>query len=255
MTINGHKDFIRTLRKNPEKFTVIHYSCQNLNDENEGLSPRITSIGVCHYQTDQTVSFSAHSVAEELGIPRGEVRERFDEVERRLLSNFYALVRDRREGYWVHWNMRNLVYGFEHLSHRYAVLTGENAPTIPAEKRINLNEMLIDRYGPDYAAHTRMKSLMELNGGIPRHFLTGPEEVEAFENNEFLNLHNSTLSKVGYFRWVIKEFLKGSLKTASRGLGIQLDRLFESRHAKALALLGTLVGLGAVALELLTLLF
>jgi len=255
MAINNFRGFIRELKNYPEKFVIVHYSCQNLNDTNEGLSPRITSIVVCYYQTDQTVSFSAHSIAEELRISRNEVRNRFDEIEKKLLIDFYALVRDRREGYWIHWQMRNLVYGFEHLSHRYSVLTGDSAPTVPAERRINLSDMLIERYGADYAPHTRMKSLMELNEGIPRHFLTGPEEVKAFENNEFLSLHNSTLAKVGFFRWVIKQVLAGRLKTASRGIGVALDRLFESRQAKALGLLGSVIGLLVVLIEVAKFLF
>ena len=61
---------------------------------------------------------------EELHIPRRSVRDRFDDVERKLLQDFYAFVRDRRDKYWIHWNMRNLTFGFEHLERRYRVLGG-----------------------------------------------------------------------------------------------------------------------------------
>lgn len=241
MSINDSSDFMRQLKSHPENFYVIHYSCQSLYDDNEGISPRITSIAVTHFATEQTVSFSTHAIAEELGIPREAVRDRFDEVEVALLRSFYAFTRDRRDKYWVHWNMRNLTYGFEHLEHRYRVLGGVDAPVIPVERRLNLNDLLSDRFGSDYAPHPKLKSLMELNGGTHRHFLTGEEEVQAFQNNEFIRMHNSTLAKVGFLNLVIRRLLRGKLATSSRGLGVRLDRLFESRLAKAVGLAGTMV--------------
>jgi hypothetical protein len=42
------KDEIKFLTKNINSLLVVHYSCQNLNDNNEGFSPRITSIAVLH---------------------------------------------------------------------------------------------------------------------------------------------------------------------------------------------------------------
>lgn len=248
MGINNSRDFLSEIKKNPENFYIIHYSCQSLYDEfDQELSPRITSIAITHYATEQTVSFSSHAVAEELQIPRADVRNRFDDVERKLLADFYAFVRDRRDKFWVHWNMRNLSYGFEHLERRYRVLGGGDAPVIPVERRLNLNDLLNERYGSDYASHPKLKSLMELNGGIHRHFLTGEEEVQAFQNNEFIRMHNSTLAKVGFFHSVMRKLVKGKLRTASRGLGVTLDRLFESRTSKSIALLAAIVGTGVGA--------
>ncbi|MBV9655047.1 MAG: hypothetical protein JOZ42_10845 [Acetobacteraceae bacterium] len=244
MSMNVSSSFIKMAKRRPENFYIIHYSCQSLYDDNEGLSPRITSIAIVHLATEQTISFSTHSVAEELCIPREAVLDRFDEVERKLLQDFYGFTRDRRDKYWVHWNMRNLSFGFEHLEHRYRVLGGNNAPVIPIESRLNLNDLLSDRYGRGYASHPKMKALMELNGGVHRHFLTGEEEVHAFRNHEFLRMHNSTLAKVGFFLHVVRSLLKGRLKTASRGWGVALDKLFEGRTAKTVGLVGTIVGIG-----------
>lgn len=235
---------MKAIKKSPENFYVIHCSCQSLYDDNEALSPRITSIAATHFATEQTVSFSTHSIAEELHIPRESVLERFDEVEHKLLKDFYLFIRDRRDKYWIHWNMRNLTFGFEHLEHRYRVLGGVDAPVIPVERRLNLNELLSDWYGSGYAPHPKMKSLMELNGGIHRHFLTGDEEVRAFQNNEFIRMHNSTLAKVGFFYNTIRSLVRGTLRTASRGIGVTLDKIFESRLAKAVGLIGTVITIG-----------
>ncbi|MEH6691125.1 MAG: hypothetical protein V7774_08075 [Pseudorhizobium pelagicum] len=244
MSINNSKEFIKQLKAHPENFYIIHYSCQNLNDDNEALSPRITSIAITHYSTEQTLSFSTHSIAAELHISREDVRDRFDDVERELLRGFYSFVRDRRDKYWVHWNMRNLTYGFEHLEHRYRALGGQDATIIPVERRLNLNELIADRFGNGYANHPKMPSLMNMNGGIHRHVLTGNEEVQAFQNNEFIRMHSSTLSKVGFFHSVMRKMVSGKLRTASKGYGIALDRIFESRSAKTIGLFGTMIGVG-----------
>ncbi len=57
MGINNSRDFIKEIKLHPENFYIIHYSCQSLYDDNEALSPRITSIAITHYSTEQTVSF------------------------------------------------------------------------------------------------------------------------------------------------------------------------------------------------------
>lgn len=102
MSITDSRQFIKTVRSNPENFFVIHYSCQNLNDDNETLSPRITSIAINHYAMAQYISFSTHSIAEEMRIPRERVLDRLDEIEFELLKQFYEFIRDRRDKYWVH---------------------------------------------------------------------------------------------------------------------------------------------------------
>ncbi|MDQ0315708.1 hypothetical protein [Amorphus orientalis] len=246
MPINNSSEFISQIRRNPENFYIIHYSCQSLYDDNDGLPPRITSIAISHFATEQAVSFSTHSIAEELHISRENVRDEFDNIEKKLLIDFYEFVRNRRDKYWVHWNMRNLTYGFEHLEHRYRVLGSDNAPVIPVERRINLNDLLSDRYGSEYAPHPKLTSLMDLNGGIHRHALTGKEEVEVFEKNEFIKMHNSTLAKVGFFHLVIKKLIHGKLRTAARSFGVKLDRLFESRLAKMVGLIATTLTIIAV---------
>lgn len=250
MSIFSDRDFITEIRRKPENFFMIHYSCQSLYDDNEALSPRITSIGISHFATEQTVSFSTHSIAEELHIAREEVRNRFDEIERKLLSDFYTFIRDRRNNYWIHWNMRNLTYGFEHLEHRYRVLGGMDAPVIPVERRLNLNDLLARRYGTGYAAHPKLKNLMELNGGPHRHFLAGAEEVQAFQNNEFIRMHNSTLCKVGFLHSVVRKLLKGTLRTASRGVGVTLDRIFEHRWMKAIGSVATVLTIGVASWQI-----
>lgn len=239
-------DFFPVIRKHPERFYLIHYSSERLFDEaTGGLSPRITSIVVMHYQTQQIESYALHAVAETLGIPRDQVQSRFDEIERELLSRFYAFVRDRRQASWVHWNMRSLVFGFEHLEHRYRLLTKSEPPSIPVEVRVNLNDALKQRYGPDYAPDPRMKSLMLLQGDLSKQFMEGAEESEAFKAGDYIRMNASTISKVQFFKHVIEQTLRGKLRTAGRSLFNKIDRLLESRSARVMALTAAALALGA----------
>lgn len=243
--------FFDEVEKHPDRFYIIHYSSQSLFDAEAGAySPRITSVVVRHYQSGQTVSFATHTSAESLGIDPADIEARYDEVERDLLTKFYDFARDRRERYWVHWNMRNVVFGFEHLEHRYRTLTGLEPPSIPVEVRINLNDALKRRYGEDYVGDPRMATLMELNGDRVQGFLTGAEEAEAFKNKDFIRMNTSTIAKVGFFSYVISASIKGKLKTAGKGFANWVDRTLASRRARIIALVGAALGLAATVVQL-----
>lgn len=242
------RKFFSAIKRHPERFYIIHYSSQSLYDEGvDGLSPRITSVVVMHLSTRQTVSFAIHAVADDLGIPRDEVGGRYDEIERALLERFYDFIRDRREKYWVHWNMKNIVFGFEHLEHRFRTLTRAEPPHIPIEVRVNLNDILKERYGSDFARNPRMLNLMLLNGERDKRFLEGAQEAEAFKKREFIRMNSSTISKVEFFRHVIILTQKGQLRTDETGILILVDRLLESRWSRVFALLTSLIGFAVTA--------
>jgi hypothetical protein len=251
----GTSAFFKEVKSNPERFYLIHYSSESLYDEGlarQGLSPRITSIVVMHLSTRQIITFATHTIAEELGIRKEDVEKRSDHIEGVILEQFYAFARGRREKYWVHWNMRDSVFGFEHLEHRYRVLTRKEPPQIPVEVRVNLNDLLRERYGDDFAPGPRMLNLMLQNGQRDARFLVGAEEAEAFKTKDFIRMHSSTISKVEFFRHAIVLAGRGKLRTAGRSLPVRVDRLLESRSARLAAfgvmvasLLGNVVGVVA----------
>jgi hypothetical protein len=115
--------------------------------------------------------------------------------------------------------------------------------------------MLSERFGGDYAPHQKMINLMEMNGGRHRFFLTGPEEVEAFKNMEFIRMHQSCLVKTEFFQKVIRYTIKGKLKTKGRGFLHVADRIFESRGARAIGLVSSSGGIAAGIYNLLAKLF
>lgn len=238
------KEEIKFLTKSINSLLVIHYSCQNLNDNNEGYSPRITSIAVLHVGSSTMHSFSIHLIAEIKKISRDDIDGHYDELEAVMLEDFYKFVKEHQDHYWLHWNMTNINFGFETIEHRYRVLTERVPPKVEDSKKYNLSSLVSQMYGNDYVDHPKMPNLMELNGGKSRDFLTGAEEVEAFVRKEYIKLHKSTMSKVYFFKSVFHKLQSRKLNTARSNWPAKLNRALESLPAKVLALVAVLYSIG-----------
>lgn len=228
------------IRRFRTKCFVIHYSSQSLYDDREGHSPRIANIVIRHLEREQTISFAAHLIAERIGVPKDKVEERYDEIEEHLLTSFYEFVRNEKGSIWLHWNMKNMVFGFDLLAHRYYVLTGGNAPNIDLDDRINIASMLQGLFGSDYVKDPKIPNLMKANGGIWRDFISGADEVEAFREGEFSKLHASTLAKVTFFGWVVDRVLDRKLKFDKVPILIKLDRHLDHPLAEVIGLVASI---------------
>lgn len=234
---------VKALAKHENSLLVIHYSCQNLNDNNEGYSPRITSVAVFHVASHTMHSFSIHLIAEVQKIPRDQIQSHYDTLEAVMLEDFYKFVQEHQDHSWLHWNMTNINFGFEAIEHRYRVLTGRIPPQIADSKRFNLSALVSEIYGTEYVAHPKMPNLMDLNGGKSRDFLTGAEEVQAFERQEYLKLHKSTMCKVYFFNSVFHKLVARKLKTAKSNWRERLNSALESTPAKVLGFVTVLFAL------------
>lgn len=228
------KETVEFLKKSLPAVFIIHYSCQNLNDANEGYSPRVTSIAVLHIDSDTMHSFSIHLIAEIEGIARENISDHYDELEAKMLGKFFDFVGAHQDAYWLHWNMTNINYGFEAIEHRYRVLTKEEPPHIEDSRRYNLSSLIQAIYGKDCVDHPKMPNLMELNGGKNRNFLTGQEEVQAFENKEYIKLHKSTMAKAYWFKSMFFRLAKGKVKTKRSNWRVKITRATEHWSAKLL---------------------
>ena len=232
---------------------VIHYSCESFYDRPNGASPRITSLAVRKLDSGQTISFSIHQVAETEGIEFSQIDEHYDELERKMLGLFYEHVAGHKGMRYLHWNMRDVNYGFAAIEHRYRVLGG--SPIIlEDERKVDLARLLIDIYGVAYTEHPRLQTLLAKNDIKPRDFLSGPQEAEAFETRNFVGLHQSTLRKVDILANIAERAQNRQLKTntgwwemhGGRVRGV-LDWLAENKIvALVIALLGLLVGVYAL---------
>ncbi len=109
----------------PEYTIVIHYSCESFYDRADGSSPRITSIAVYNIGSGQTNSFSIHQKAEIKKYSRNDIEKHYEELEKLMLDDFYDFVKLHEKYNWLHWNMRDINYGFQAIAHRYKVLGGD----------------------------------------------------------------------------------------------------------------------------------
>lgn len=220
-TLNRAKKRRKALEKiisivdNSTHSLVIHYSCESFYDIPNGRTPRITSIAIRYLATGQTKSFSIHKVAELNGIPFDQIENKYNELEKEMLNDYYTFVRNQRSFIWIHWNMRDINYGFEALDHRYSVLGG--APeAISDDNKVDLSRYLVDIYGLRYIGHPRFQKIIEHNNITSRDMLAGAEEANAFTNKEYVKLHQSTLRKVDCIQTILERTAVGNLKTNSK---------------------------------------
>lgn len=248
---------LEKLKGQEQHVLVIHYSCESFYDRKDGSSPRITSIAVRNWGSAQTKSFSIHQVAEVRGIAPTSITASYDDCERQMLDEFLAYV-DKHENFtWVHWNMRDVNYGFEAIAHRRRVLGNAGkrdkqprAFSLPEANRLDLAKVLSDVHGPGYIANPKLAALIKKNKLTDRDFLGGAEEAKAFVAGEYVKLHQSTLRKVEIIATLLDRSIDGSLKTdvslsTSLGGPWSLVLYFIKEHwlASVLGFLATVVGI------------
>lgn len=256
--MNNYKNnSLKELKNNLETTLIIHYSSQSLNDGNEGYSPRITSIVVHNLESRISHSFSIHLEAEIKKVAKEDIEQKYDMLEKSMLDSFYSFIKDHPNHCWVHWNMRNIHYGFEMLEHRYKVLGASDAEIVRIRdrKRFNLSDIILDVYGDDSISHPRMAKLMDLNGGEPKGFLSGENEAKAFENKEYVKLHESTLCKVGWFRKMLLLLIDRKIKTEKSNWQIKAHEFCDSVFIKILGVISAILGIPAAFISALVYFF
>lgn len=215
--IKKRKDALQQLNElvqRDEYLLIIHYSCESFYNITDGRSPRITSIAVRYYRTGQTISFSIHKVAEKEG-KLDSIEDYYNELEKKMLDDFYEFVSRHSNYNWIHWNMRDINYGFEAINHRYSVIGGSPIP-INDNNKYDLARKIVDIFGDYIKGHPRLEKLIEKNNITKRDFLGGAEEAAAFENKEFVKLHQSTLRKVDILHLIVERIIEKNLETDSK---------------------------------------
>ena len=194
---------------------IIHYSCESFYDRDDGKTPRVTSIAVRNLNSGQTESFSIHKIAEQKGMAFREIHDCYDDLEKEMLEEYFQFVSKNQSKTWIHWNMRDINYGFFALEHRLKVLKG-NPSVLPEDKKFDLARAMVALFGVGYIGHPRLANIVRKNKITHRDMLTGEEEAVAFDNKEFVKLHQSTLRKVDVLANLFERTANGTLKTNSK---------------------------------------
>jgi len=200
------------------KSLVIHYSCESFITSH-GKTPRVTSICVRYLGTAQTKSFSIHLQAQFDGKDFNNLTDSdYDLLEKKMLDSFYDFVKRHKNFKWIHWNMRDSNYGFEAISNRYRILKGKHFE-IDEDRRYDLPRILSNIYTHGYEKNQpdgRLLNLALRNGITTNDALKGSAEATAFDEKQYLKLHQSTLRKVDIIDSVIDRAAKGELKVHSK---------------------------------------
>ena len=242
---------VAELDQKSETCVVIHYSCESFYDKTDGKTPRVTSIAVRNLASGQTESFSIHKVAEQKKIDFSNIESNYDSLEKDMLEEFYAHVAKTKHCTWIHWNMRDINYGFPAIEHRFKVLGGTSID-IPEERKFDLARALVDIFGVQCINHPRLENLIKLNKMTARDFLAGKDEADAFTNKEFVKLHQSTLRKADIMANIFERVSDGSIKTNAKWkdiYGLSPDSIvsYARQHwiVSALGVLSTVLGVVA----------
>jgi len=203
------------IMEHPEDALLIHYSCESFYDRPDGKTPRVTSIAVRNLGSGQTESFSIHKIAEQKRLPLESIHDHYDELEKEMLDEFFQFVLENQGKTWIHWNMRDINYGFSAIEHRFKALGGSPF-ALHEDKKFDLARALIALFGVKYVGHPRLERLVEKNKITDRDFLSGENEAKAFDEKEYVKLHQSTLRKVDILANIFGRAADGSLKTNSK---------------------------------------
>lgn len=209
------KNIINRLYDDDSYALIIHYSCEDFYKIKDGKTPRITSIAIQYLKSGQIKSFSIHKVAELMLIPFVEITNNYDLLEKQMLTDFLCFLESHKDYQWIHWNMRDINYGFEAISHRAEILKIKKFDLLDSNK-YDLARLLIDKYGDRYSDNPRLPNLLKMNRLEPKNWLNGEEEALAFDNQEYVKLHQSTLTKVNAFSKILKLAAQDKLKTKSK---------------------------------------
>ncbi len=171
-----------------------------------------------------------------------------------MLEEFYDYAKSHQNHTWLHWNMRNINYGFAALEHRYKVLGGEPVE-IHELHRCDLSLLLKQLYGDNYIDHRRLENLVDKNSLTHPNFLKGPDEAEAFVNSEYVKLHQSTLCKVDTISCLADRTISSTLRTDAKRTGIYgnyfmfvIEKIKESWFFALIGLIGAITSIIALFL-------
>lgn len=207
-------DQLNVILKDKNKSLIIHYSCESFVTSH-GRTPRVTSICIRYLGTAQTKSFSIHLQAQFECKDFNNLNDAdYDELEKKMLDEFYDFAKKHKDFKWVHWNMRDSNYGFDAIANRYRILGGE-VFEIDEDRKYDFPRILGKIYTYGYEKNKpdgRLLNLAARNNISTIDALKGVDESTAFDNKEYLKLHKSTLRKVDLIDSLIDRTYKDELK-------------------------------------------
>ena len=210
---------LKKLTEDPSKVLFIHYSQSNTFDDDDdygNISPIITSIVVKSLNGQIDQQFAIHFEADKADIPIDEIQYSYRDLELRILKAFNDFVKRHRECNWIHWDMKNIHFGFEAIKHRHEKIFGDlkNYNEIPINNKKNLRDIIEGMYGESFVnGPDTLKTLLTCNSGnIDNNTYLGSNvESTEFEHKNFTNVIKSVDLKVDFIKNATKKLISRKL--------------------------------------------
>ncbi|HLG28494.1 MAG TPA: hypothetical protein VI423_12000 [Paenisporosarcina sp.] len=217
---------MKELITDPSKVLVIHYSqLKTAADDHGGISPLILAIVVKTLDGSSEHHFCIHLEADKANLLSDEVSSSYRDLELRVLKAYNDFVRRHNDCIWVHWEMKNVSFGFDAIRHRFdkifGGLSGQNDryEEIPTNKKVNLCSLMEDMYGENFAdGPDKLASLFRTNNHnvLNYNYLTIDAEGSEFEKQNFTTVMNSLDCKVNFIRKAIKRLSAKNLSVQNK---------------------------------------
>lgn len=214
---------LKKLVEDPSKVLFIHYSQSNTFDDDDygNISPIITSIVIKSLDNQIDQQFAIHFEADKADIPIDEIQNFYRELELRVLKGYNDFVKRHREYNWIHWDMKNIHFGFEAIKHRYEKIYGnlKDYNEIPVNNKKNLRNIIEGIYGENFVTGPdTLKSLLKCNSGNTDNntYLSMDEESIEFENKNFTKVIKSVDLKVDFIKKATKKLIQKELVVSNK---------------------------------------
>lgn len=208
-------ELVRAARAGEDVFAV-HYACESFYEALDH-PPAISAIAVSTIPRASSLTFSRIDSSDP------------EAAEQKLLTDFYAWLRSKPDARLVHWNMNSADFGFLGLRRRFDYLGLEGAVDHPDERTFDLDDLIAERHGREYASHPRLTKMLPLNGVATRYSLSGPEQAQRFKDGAHADLARCAEERARTVASLAELFVSGGLQTERSGPAVSFaDRSIDS---------------------------
>ena len=205
---------------------VIHYACFAFQHTRAKLRPsRIVCIVVRNVQSNAVKCFSIHTIAKRENLSsRSKIKKRLDEFEGSVLEEFVDFMKANSDATFLHWNMRDSIFGFDALFERYEALTGIK-PTFNLDPRTLDIKAALNALGWHYP----LLEAAERSGFHPMNHLDGSDEATYADQTKSEKVDPSVLEKSEMIRSLVLLQLDNKL---DKGMPNSLIRYFRNSNSR-----------------------
>ena len=237
---------LKNLFDNTQDVFVIHWSRQNLTDNEGGFStPRIIGIIIRSLNGAITKTFAIHLEAEKAGLTSEDIDTYYDQLEEQVLKNFIVFTEQYSTNIWVHWDSDDPHVGFEAIDHRYRVLYNkgveegeqeeiQNTFKIPLQNRINLNSCLKEIYGLKYEKPPQLQNLIKSNndGQLVNGILALEDEARAFNQSRYPQILQSLQKKADFLIDTLRKTVDKKLVVSNKNILYKIEKFYTSFNGR-----------------------